>query len=361
MALLVLVSAWCVSATNTEERRLRSEASSEGSKYFAVPAFFVLFREVLEAGIIVSVLLQYLEKTQRPELKRDVWIGTGIGLAVAVVLGVIFVAVFYIAKDNIFTGSAEALFEGVLMLAACVIITVLGVSMIKMAKKMDKYRRKMELKIKDVMEGRERHGLIWLPLTSILREGIESIIFLFGVGASYEASAIPIPGILGMVVGALVSWGLYKAGDRLNLQNFFYACTVFLLFIAAGLCSYGIHEIQEAGAFGCWECDDRPWGNRPMYDWGDAFSYKKHEFWAIVRALFGFRGDPSPVEFISYWCYWVVCLAFVAFKLRLYCFKNIPQKVSAWEKELEFREQQAAMGKGVEEEESKTQVPATAV
>mmetsp|Transcript_21305 Transcript_21305/g.27958 ORF Transcript_21305/g.27958 Transcript_21305/m.27958 type:complete len:351 (+) Transcript_21305:222-1274(+) len=312
-----------------------SEAATTSNKYFAVPAFFVLFREVLEAAIIISVLLQYLDKVGKTELKRDVWIGTAIGLGLAILMGIIFISIFYAAKNNLFTGEAEALFEGVLMLLACAIITVLGTSMIKMASKMAKYEKKMSQKVKEVMEGTNKYGMIILPLSSILREGIESIIFLAGVGASYPASSIPIPGICGAIVGSICGYLMYKAGDKLNLKNFFYASTVFLLFIAAGLCSYGIHEIQEAGAFGCWECDNRPWGNRPMYDWGPAFSYKKHEFWALVRAIFGFRGDPSPVEFISYWCYWVVVLFYISFKLRLLCFKNIPVKGATYGEEVD--------------------------
>lgn len=81
---------------------------------FNVGAFFVLFREALEATIILGVLLRYLnESIDDPILKRrlrkQVWIGTSLGLGTSLLIGVLFTVMFYVLKKDVF-GASEPLF-----------------------------------------------------------------------------------------------------------------------------------------------------------------------------------------------------------------------------------------------------------
>ena len=71
---------------------------SEGG-LFSIPAFFIVFRETLEAAIICSVLLAVLKKTGLKELNKYVWIGVGLGIAFTLVVLVAVLVIFHIATD----------------------------------------------------------------------------------------------------------------------------------------------------------------------------------------------------------------------------------------------------------------------
>ena len=92
--------------------------------------FFVVFRETIEAGIIVSVLLAFLKQTLSTEdettykrLTRQVWIGLSAGLFLCFVLGAAFIGAFYSIGKNLWE-QGEDLWEGIFCLLACIIITV---------------------------------------------------------------------------------------------------------------------------------------------------------------------------------------------------------------------------------------------
>lgn len=86
---------------------------SEG--IFNVAALFVLLRESLEAALIVGVLLNYIKKTHSHDLatakklKASVWWGAGAGLALSIVVGVIFTVIFYVLRNNVFEDAAVGL------------------------------------------------------------------------------------------------------------------------------------------------------------------------------------------------------------------------------------------------------------
>lgn len=81
---------------------------------FDVPAFFILFRETLEVTIILAVLLGFIDKlvpddaALRKKLKKQIWIGTGAGLLVSIIIGVVFIAIFYKVSRNLWEDSEAA-------------------------------------------------------------------------------------------------------------------------------------------------------------------------------------------------------------------------------------------------------------
>lgn len=81
---------------------------------FDVPAYFILLRETLEATIILAVLLGFIDKlvlndeTVRKKLKRQIWYGTAAGLGVSLLIGAIFIGIFYTIKKNLWEESEAA-------------------------------------------------------------------------------------------------------------------------------------------------------------------------------------------------------------------------------------------------------------
>jgi high-affinity iron transporter len=242
----------------------------KGTEYFSVPAFFVCFREAVEACVIIAVLIKYLDKVNKKHLQRDVWLGALSGLAIAIIAGIGLIIAFYAVDKNFFVGKQEMLFEGILSLFASIIITVLAMSMLKISKFQAMWEAKLSANlVKAEAEGSSlrRSTVFWIPFISVLREGLETVIFLAGVGAGYPAKSIPIPGIVGLLTGLAVGYALFRAGSKTSVHTFLLCSTVLLTFIAAGLMARASHEFQEAGVFGTYERDDEVVGrmNKPAW------------------------------------------------------------------------------------------------
>eukprot|EP00904_Undaria_pinnatifida_P006938 jgi/Undpi1/3374/HiC_scaffold_15.g06747.m1 len=209
--------------------------NNNSTEYFSVPAFFITFRETIEAVVIISVLLQFLNKIDRHDLKPAVWKGAFAGLFGAIAIGVCFIIAFYETNEQFFTGNTEYIVEAILIITASVIITVLSASMLKIAHMREKWERKLQEGIKKAEEkGSDlRYSyMFWLPFMAVFREGIETVIFLAGTSSNYEAKAIPIPGLIGVIVGLLVGWFIFRLGKEASLKKLLLASTIILLFIA---------------------------------------------------------------------------------------------------------------------------------
>eukprot|EP00904_Undaria_pinnatifida_P006939 jgi/Undpi1/3375/HiC_scaffold_15.g06748.m1 len=289
--------------------------NNSSTEYFSVPAFFITFRETIEAVVIISVLLQFLNKIDRHDLKPAVWKGAFAGLFGAIAIGVCFIIAFYETNEQFFKGNTEYIVEAILMITAAFIITILSASMLKIAHMREKWERKLQAGMKKAEEkGSDlRYSyMFWLPFMAVFREGIETVIFLAGTSSNYEAKAIPIPGLLGIIVGLLVGWFIFRLGKEASLKKLLLASTVVLLFIAVLLlCPTTLvdppRKFSSAMIFQqnspSWDiCDDAP---------------NDHEFWGLMRALFGYSCKPTPVEIIAYVLYWIFALTFMSYKLHV--------------------------------------------
>lgn len=115
---------------------------------FNVQIFFVVLRETLEAVIVVSVLLAFIKQglggaQQDPainkRLTRQVWFGSILGVALCLILGVAFIAVFYTLGNDIWSKS-EDLWEGIFCIIASCLISVMGIAMLRINKMKEKWR-----------------------------------------------------------------------------------------------------------------------------------------------------------------------------------------------------------------------------
>ncbi|RYN90617.1 hypothetical protein AA0120_g6119 [Alternaria tenuissima] len=229
---------------------------------FAVPVFFICFRECLETSIIVSVLLAFLKQTLGPEhdaivhkrLVRQVWYGVGAGILICLVICAGVIGTFYTAGRNTFD-KAENIWEGAFAILASVIITLMGAALLRVSKLQDKWRVKISkvLEQKDSklpIKGRlkrwtEKYAMFILPFVTVLREGIEAVLFIAGVGLGAPATSFPLAVICGLGAGALVGFLIYKGGNKTSLQIFLVISTCFLYLVAAGLFSKGVWNLEQ--------------------------------------------------------------------------------------------------------------------
>ncbi|CAE6419527.1 unnamed protein product [Rhizoctonia solani] len=350
---------------------------------FSVPIFFILFRESLEASIIIAVLLSLVEqivlsssrghpslssqahregsepsfgrartresKAEGPEegdantaahdhtteaqalsnnkrrlirkMRLQVLVGAVVGLAIALAIGAAFIAVWFTKVVDLFS-SAEELWEGIFSLIASILIFVMGLTMLRM----DRAREKWRVKLSDAFESKMgstsgKNGkwvLFILPFITVLREGLEAVVFIGGVSLGQSATAIPLAAITGLICGLLVGYFIYASSSRTSLSMFLIASTSFLLLIGAGLFS------KSVGAFERYKFNTKVGGdvaeagNGPgSYDvvgniWHlnccNPESKTDALGWSIFSAIFGWSNNGSFGTVLSYVFYWIAAI-----------------------------------------------------
>ncbi|EON62389.1 hypothetical protein W97_01611 [Coniosporium apollinis CBS 100218] len=309
---------------------------------FAVPVFFICFRECLETSIIVSVLLAFLKQTLGPErdpviykkLVRQVWLGVVAGLAVCIIIGAGMIGAFYGIGTDTFA-KTEAIWEGVFGLVASIIISIMGAALLRISKLQDKWRVKIAQAIesKDKVEGvagsrfsrwAKKYAMFLLPFITVLREGLEAVVFIGGVGLGLPASSFPLAVLCGLGAGALIGYLIYKGGNAASLQIFLIISTCFLYLVAAGLFSKAVWffeanawnkivggDAAEVGAgAGSYDIRQSVWHVNccsPNLNGGGG--------WGVFNSLFGWQNSATLGSVLSYNLYWlVVIVAFLAMR-----------------------------------------------
>ena len=166
------------------------------------------------------------------------------------------------------------------------------------------------------------YSVFLLAFTAVLREGIESVIFLAGVGAQTGIASIPLAALAGIAAGLAVGLAIYFSGRAIrDLKAFFVVSTIILFFIAAGQVSLGTQMLSIAGAFGkyaIWQ-DELTWQYRPVADLTHCCSDEMtapNKFFSLAHAVVGYQARPTPIILILYCLYWAAVLAVCAYKWR---------------------------------------------
>jgi high-affinity iron transporter len=258
-------------------------------------SFVIALREGIEAALIVSIVLAYLKQLGATDRSRLVWWGTGLAVAISVAVGI---AVFAAGAE--FEGRTEEIFEGLVTLAAVAVLTWM---IFWMRRQGARIRSELQDKVDSalVTGGLALAGLAFF---AVLREGIETALFLFAAaqGTAVEgtevAPAAQLAGAaLGLAVAIVLGVLLYRGGIRMNLRSFFRVTGWILIVVAAGLFAYSLHELQEAGWIPILEAH--------AYDLSASLP-DDEGVGAILRGLVGYNADPTWLEVVGWLGYLVV-------------------------------------------------------
>jgi high-affinity iron transporter len=155
------------------------------------------------------------------KLLKQIWYGIASGLLICVVIGGAFIGTFYGLGKDIF-GKAEDIWEGVFSLIATIIITIMGIGLLRVSKLQDKWRVKIAQALEKHHAGQglgyrsrfkiwcERYAMFLLPFVTVLREGLEAIVFIGGVGLGLPATSFPLAVICGLLAGIAVGYLIYR-------------------------------------------------------------------------------------------------------------------------------------------------------
>lgn len=250
------------------------------------PSLLIMLREGLEAALIVGIILAYLTKTGNRDKFGVVWLGTGLSVALSLLVG----AGIFLTAGGI-EGRAEALFEGSAMFTACGVLTYM---IFWMRRQAINIRGHLHAQVHTALESGSLVALGLLAFVAVGREGIETALFMFAATKTATPLAATAGGLLGLGGAVILGYLLYRGTYRLNLRAFFNVTSVLLLFFAAGLLAHGIHEFHEAGVIP--PVIDPVWDTNGILD-------ERSTPGSFLKALFGYNGNPSLIEVLAYAAY----------------------------------------------------------
>jgi high-affinity iron transporter len=258
-----------------------------------IPSLIIGLREGIEAALVIGIFLGYLAKIERPDLRRHVYVGTvSAGFASAGIAGVLFAMSIRLA------GPGELLFEGIAMLVAVAVITSMVLWMMKASRSIKIH---VQQRIEAALHDRRAFGLALLAFVVVLREGIETALFVFGIGELTSPVEAVIGIGLGLLVAGIIGVGIVRVSWRLNLKRFFQVTGVFLVIIAAGLFAHAAHELQEASG--------SSFAAMPLYDLSVAFPHNEsNPVGYLLRGIVGYSANPTVLEGAAYLAYWIVLI-----------------------------------------------------
>ena len=202
-------------------------------------AFVTLLREGFEATLLIAIVLAYLVKIERREDFRQVWYGVGAALAVSLVVAG---ALFLTAGE--LEGTAEYVFDGTAMWVAVGFLTYMVLWMRRESRTVAQGIRRG---VDSAVEKGTRVALMSLVFVMVVREGIETALFIFGITQTSTPLQVALGAALGIAAAVALGYAVYAGGKRINLGIFFKVTGVLLILVAAGLLAHGVAEFQEAG------------------------------------------------------------------------------------------------------------------
>ncbi len=263
--------------------------------------YLIGLREGLEAALVVTILVAYLVKTDRRHLLPRIW--AGVAIAVAVSLG--FGAALTFGPRGL-TFEAQELIGGTLSIVAVGFVTWMIFWMARAARTIS---GELRGKIDDAAEG-GGWSLIVVAMLAVGREGLETALFLWAATRVATREAVgsvtptwePLLGAaLGILTAVVLGYLLYRGAIQINLSKFFTWTGAFLILVAGGVLSYGVHDLQEAGVL--------PGLNNLAFDVSDTIEPGSW-YATLLKGIFNFSPATTWLEAAA-WVLYVVPVMFL--------------------------------------------------
>jgi high-affinity iron transporter len=248
-------------------------------------------REGLEASMVVVILVAFLVKSDRRDALKWVWLG----VAAAILMTVTVFLVIQFSAYTI-TGLAAEAIAGIASLIAVTIVTTMVLWMRKAAAGLSTELRSEMSKALET----GAMAVLTLAFLAVGREGVETALFM--VGYAEAETAWPLVGlVVGVLIAAIIAYGMYAGAVRINLAKFFKYTGVFLIVVAAGILSYGIGALQTVG----WipGLQSKAFDLTGWMNWSAAYG-------EIIQGVFNVTPTPTVLQ-LSAWLAYLVIVLFV--------------------------------------------------
>ncbi len=245
-----------------------------------IAEIIITFRESLEASLVVGIILAYLEKSNNTKYNRHVYLGVTAGILASIIAALLIQSIL-----GEFEGVVENLFEGSLMLTAAVLIGWMIIWMMNQGN----VRTQIEAGVQEKISAGKIIGLVLFTFLSVFREGVETVIFIHAAIVQDSGNAL-LGVILGFSAAVVLAFLIFETAIKVDIRRFFTVTSVVLAVFAAGIFAHGVREFQEAG----WLPQQQEmWNTKNILD-------DESSMGAMVRALTGYKDNPTPFEGIAY-------------------------------------------------------------
>jgi high-affinity iron transporter len=205
-----------------------------------LPTFIIGLREGLEASLIIGIIAAFLIQRGERKALRPMWLG--VALAVGLCTGI---AVILRVIDEALPQKKQEGLETVLALLAVAGVTYMIVWMKRHSREL---KGTLEESAASALVLGSTFALVGMAFFAVLREGLETAVFLLAVfGSSKDPVAAGAGAVLGIFVAVVLGFAIYKGGVRINLSRFFRFTGFVLVLVAAGLLASAVHTAHEAG------------------------------------------------------------------------------------------------------------------
>lgn len=257
--------------------------------------FLIGLREGLEAALIVGILAGYLVKIGRRKEFGKLFTGVGAAVGLSVLVG--FTLTYAVTEAP---AGINELIAGSMSIVAVIFVTWMIFWMAAQSKSLGKDLRN---KVDTALEA-STVTLVGVAFFAVIREGIETAVFLWSASKSTGDETYPLLGAtLGLLVATIMGYLIYRGVLKFNLSSFFKYTGAFLIVVAAGILAYGFHELQEIGIFKAIE-GAFPFLTSNAYDVSGIIE-KDGVVHSILKGTISFRVTPSNLEAIVWLLYMV--------------------------------------------------------
>jgi len=267
--------------------------------------FIIVFREVLEASLVVGIIYLIIEKTNQTSHFAKLWYAVFVSILASIVVGFLVIQ----AKNSLGNDSTQALFEAIFLYLTAFLIWYVIFWLSK------------NVSDKKVLEGQAINamelsswGIFFVVFFAILREGFETAIFLissFSITGTFSYLGFFSGALLAILIGYLI----VAQGRKINLRSVFKYTTLLLVFLSAGMVAYGTHEaeeylvksdqIEKSSITRVWDILEPV----QSIDTGQTIYHPLHDKGSIglfLKGFFGYNSNPNIPEVIL----WVLALLF---------------------------------------------------
>jgi high-affinity iron transporter len=255
-------------------------------------SMIIVFREVMEAGLIVGIVLAATKGVRG----RGRWIAGGIA---AGAIGAALVATFAAVLFNSFEGAGQEVFTAAILIFAVAMLTWHVGWMSHHGREMAADMREVGRAVK--LGQRSLAALAIVVAVAVLREGSEVALFLFGIAAASNAAplSLALGGVAGLVLASMISWLLYRGLVAIPLRHLFSVTNGLIALLAAGMAGQAVAVLHGA--------DILPgWGEQL---WDTSFLVTDDSFLGrSLHALIGYSARPSGIQLAA----WLGTLAMLA-------------------------------------------------
>ena len=262
---------------------------------FVVSGLLIGLREGVEAALIVAIILAYLTRTGNARYFGRIWLG----VAAAVILSLAIGAGLFVTIGGL-EAPYEQIFEGLAMLLAAGVVTWM---LFWMRRQAASIRGELHAAVDRALTSGGAWALTLLAFTAVIREGVETALFLAGAATSAAsgASALLLGALVGLVLAMLIGYGFYRGAQVIDLRSFFRWTGIALIFIAAGLLSHAVHEFVEVGVISI--------GTATAFDISSVLPHEEG-IGQFLRAIFGYTSQPEWITLVI-WIVYVVTVLYL--------------------------------------------------